>query len=512
MIELQSQIQAIFKSIPEAIFVVKEDLTCIMKNYAAELLIMETSDTFLHETSLTFKDDTQTSLANIVTEVISKGLSSNQMLGKSKTREKTFEWKVSLAAWEGQPVVTLLMQDVTAIINLEQKRYRTAIRQIMLRLVSHELKTPVNAFTNCLKKALLCQELPSAAKFLIELAQDSCQQILQVINDLLDYSQFLHGSFQLSKQEFDIRQTLMSSFKPYDYMFKAAGVTALIKIDNKLPTLAFSDPVRISQVIMNLLSNAAKFTRRGQIVLSADVTEPNSLTISVSDTGVGMSQDTQAKLRSLFSRLMGNVRLNLEGSGLGLHIANLLTIQLGGASIEFQSTQGEGATFSFRVKLGEEGDNLPADCSTSLDEIKGVRPPVFKFPNPILHSKVLIVDDCLFNRDVMAAILGEMGVKYYAVASGFDAIQAISSQTFMLMFIDYEMPNLNGAQTCRILKQMQMRGELKSLPTIIAYTAFPSEREVQECKDAGIEEILDKPCRADEFRQLVRKYSQVALE
>jgi signal transduction histidine kinase/ActR/RegA family two-component response regulator len=508
IVQLQRQFQDIFESIPEAIFVVKEDLTCIIRNRAADLVVLETSDSFLEVVSIDLEGTTQVRLIDVVPSLIAGIYAPDFKLGRSKIGELTYEWKASLVTWDGTDAVTLLMRDVTALIHLEQVKHESQMKNVMLRSVSHELRTPTNAFMNLLERALKLQGIPARARELIGLAADNCQHLLHVINDLLDYSQFMHGSFRLARRRFDIRQTLIGSFKPFDYMIRSAGLASEIEVDPSLPVTGWSDPSRISQVIMNLLSNAAKFTVRGRIKVTAVNSGPNLMSVIVTDSGVGISHEQQANLGSLFGRLRENESMNYEGCGLGLHISNLLAIQLGGASLGVQSAPGEGSSFSFLVKLNRD-ETGESDYLGDIEEDKAnFILPLFDFTGKYSLGKVLVVDDNVFNRDIVTSILQEMGVECSQVCSGTEAIRVIceTPRAFQLMFLDYEMPELNGPQTARRLRQMLDDGEVPKLPVIVAYTAYSSDRDVQECLEAGMREFLNKPCRADEIGNLVLKY------
>jgi signal transduction histidine kinase len=505
--ELNQQIQHIFECIPEAIFVVKFDLASIMKNKAADLVIGETGENFLQQVEVELEDGIQVSLTDKVRALANLGRVEGLTLGNSKVLERIFEWKASTVTWGGQLAVTLLMRDVTALIVLEQARHDEQMKNVMLRSVSHELRTPVNAFKHLLEQVLKCKELPEEARALIGLVQDNCKHLLHVVNDLLDYSQFLHGSFRLTKQKFDLRQTLTSSFKPFQYMIGAAGVISELYIDPGLPMFGFNDPNRISQVVMNLLSNAAKFTRQGSIRVSAVRSGLTAMQVSVKDTGIGVSQEQLGSLGSLFGRLRENEGLNPQGCGLGLHISSLLAMKLGGNSLQIQSILTEGSTFSFTVDLSERAEET--DYTFELEEELNLLPmPGVDFTQGLSLGRVLVVDDNVFNRDIISSIVEDIGAECVAVSSGIEAIQVIvdCQNVFQLMFLDYEMPELNGPETSIRLHQMLSEGTVGQIPVIVAYTAYSSQRDIQECKDAGMHEFLPKPCHADAVKELVLKY------
>lgn len=507
VIELKNQITSIFQSIPEVIFVVKNDLSIVLRNDAAESIIKQNSEQFLKTVRLKQDDNSNMKLSDRILQLIDQGEFAGLKLGKTKIGDKTFECKASSTSWEGKSAATLLLRDVTALILLEQAKHDDKLKNVMLRSVSHELRTPANAFTNLLERALSCIDLPDKARQILELAHDNCKHLLHVVNDLLDYSQFLHGSFRLAKCKFDVGHIVKSSFKPYKYMIKSAGLVSELFIDPEIPAFGFNDPNRISQVIMNLLSNATKFTRYGKIKLEAVMEGINTVRVSVTDTGVGISKEQQGNLCSLFGRLKENESLNPQGCGLGLHISNLLAIQLGNTELMVNSDIGLGTSFSFKFSLNEEES---CDYTFQLDEEKlTFQLPLFNFEAPKKKGRVLIVDDNVFNRDIIVCILQDIGFEFFTASSGLGAIQAIlenRDEPFKLMLLDFEMPELTGPQTARLLKQMQKNGEVDKLPAIVAYTAYSSEKDKQECKDAGMVDFLHKPCKSIEIQQLVLKY------
>lgn len=506
-IKHKQQIQNIFDSIPEIVFVVGEHLNILLHNHAAHQVLSMKADGFLYDVNLLQVDGSLISLALRVQELTTTGTLVSPKLGKSIIGDNTYEWKVSLTMWDGQPAATLLIQDVTALIQFEHSKYDAQLRNVMLRSISHELKTPANAFSNLLESALKCTNLPKKAERLLELAHDNCQHILHVIDDLLDFSKFMCGTFSLVKRRFNVRKILNDSFKPYKYMIKAAGLKADLTVDPELPIYGLSDSSRISQVIMNLINNACKFTRHGRITLMASLVATNSIEVSVSDTGVGILKEQQVNLRKFFWKLKENQCLNPRGIGLGLHISNLLAIQLGGEVLQVASEYGKGSTFSFTVNLNDES-YISTDFSPELEEDKEpVVLPMFDFSVKRAFSRVLVVDDNVFNREIIASILHDIGVDCYSTSSGLEAIQAIINQVpFGLMFLDYEMPDLNGPQTARLLMQKKLAGEISVLPVIVAYTAYSSEQDRLECKEAGMQEFVTKPCAASEVRRLVAKY------
>mmetsp|Transcript_16079 Transcript_16079/g.29470 ORF Transcript_16079/g.29470 Transcript_16079/m.29470 type:complete len:469 (+) Transcript_16079:64-1470(+) len=370
---LKEEIEEIFTSIPDPIMVVNRALDTIKVNGAAELLcneqplvlieaLVQPLNTNMHLDYEFLKDK--------IFEFIDLNEVTEKSLGISKLGDKIFEIKAKLVTWQDSKAATLIFRDVTMLIQLEQSKHESQMKNVMLRSVSHELRTPANAFQNLVLRVMKLPNLPDKALRLLGLATDSCKHFLHVINDLLDYSQFINGSFRLSKCKFDLRQTIASSFKPFEYMINSSGLSSSLMIDEALPTCCYNDPNRLSQILMNLLSNAVKFTRHGGIRVKAALNSWDSMRISVEDDGVGISIEQQSKLFSLFGKLQENESLNPQGCGLGLHISNLLARQLGGQPIEIESAIGMGSKFWFDVSLNDATECLFSDYTIGIDEEK----------------------------------------------------------------------------------------------------------------------------------------------
>eukprot|EP00359_Climacostomum_virens_P010569 CAMPEP_0204906906 /NCGR_PEP_ID=MMETSP1397-20131031/6216_1 /ASSEMBLY_ACC=CAM_ASM_000891 /TAXON_ID=49980 /ORGANISM="Climacostomum Climacostomum virens, Strain Stock W-24" /LENGTH=624 /DNA_ID=CAMNT_0052075911 /DNA_START=176 /DNA_END=2050 /DNA_ORIENTATION=- len=504
----------IFDSIPDGLIVLNKELNLLNSNKAAESFLQAGALKDYDLDCIEDGDGMRTNLAEKIKSAFDTIQEGDVRFGTTKIQERLFEWKGSLVQWDGEPAMTVLIRDVTTLIQLEQAKHEANMKNIMLRSVSHELRTPANALTNLLERTLKLRDLPVSAKTYIELAHDNVQHLLHVVNDLLDYSQFLHGSFRLSKRNFNVKQTLMSAFKPFEYMIKATGISATIHIDNNLPIRAFNDPNRICQVVMNLLSNATKFTRKGEIRLAAVRCSPYEMKVSVSDDGVGISFEQQTNLFRVFGKLKENESLNPQGCGLGLHISNLLAKQLGSTGILLKSDLGRGSTFSFNVSLQESLDS--SICELDFDE--SISPPVtykYSFTNSMFPSpaRVLVVDDNYFNRDVCRSMLAELGETSDEANSGEDCIEMVMKRQhdpFALIILDFEMPGMSGLETASTLKALNESGRLKYMPQIIGHSAYSNEEVVNQFKESGAKAYLPKPCAFNEFSRTVRSLLNTA--
>jgi signal transduction histidine kinase/CheY-like chemotaxis protein len=509
--QMKESIEDIFSSIPDPVFVVGKDNKVKMANLAASKLI-EINPQLVEVTNVLLQlnsEETQhSSLRDKIAELINADATEERSIGVSKIDDRLFDWKAKLVRWREDKAVTLVLRDVTLLIQLEKSKHESQMKNVMLRSVSHELRTPANAFQNLIQKVLRMPDLPEEACKFLGLASDSCKHFQSVINDLLDYSQFINGCFRLSKVKFDIRKCLTSSFKPFEYIIKSAGLESSLELADSLPEFCFNDPTRLSQILMNLLSNAVKFTQRGSIRVSAAPSDNLAILISVEDTGVGVSHEQQSNLFKLFGKLQENESLNPQGCGLGLHISNLLAIQMGGKTMDIESEAGRGSKFWFEICFADEAGEFD-DCLGDIGEDKAVvSDDVFKVVEG-QPPRVLIVDDYVFNRDILRELLLELNVTSDEAKSGFEAIDRIVSRQespYQLVFLDFEMPELSGVETTARLFAMKAQGLLSDIPPIVAYTAYTSDDDRQACFAVGMSGFLAKPSDFTELKATVAKY------
>jgi signal transduction histidine kinase len=506
--QLKQNVEDIFDSIPDPILVVNRRHQILKANRAASTLT-QLSPGFISEAVMQPQHNSppneHSPLEDAITELAEAGEREERTLGIAKIEESLFEVK----GVRREATVTLVFRDVTALIQLEQSRHESQMKNVMLRSVSHELRTPASSFQNLVTRVLGRTDLTEEVRRLLEMAWDNSKLILHVINDLLDYSQFINGSFRLGKVKFDLRQSLFSCFRPFEYMMRSNGVNGSLTVDEALPQVCFNDPNRLSQVVMNLLSNAVKFTKTGEIRVTAVRETEELMLVAVADQGVGISQAKQANLFSLFGRLQENESLNPEGCGLGLHISTLLARQLGGQSIEIESEEGRGSKFFFRVSLMDEIEHYFSDYAFDIIEMEefgdSCRPTLPSFALP----PVLVVDDNVFNRDALEAILSELTVASDAAKSGFEAIDKILARQddpYKLVFLDFDMPELTGPETALRLADMKERGALRAVPPLVAYTAYTSDSDRQICLEAGMDCFITKPCSFTELEAIVVSY------
>lgn len=411
---------------------------------------------------------------------------------QNKVEEATLNLRRSLE--------TIEVQNIELEFARKSAETASKIKSEFLADMSHEVRTPLNGvigFINLLQKTNLSQKQLEY----VTTIQKSANNLLLIINDILDISKIEAGKLRIDRMLFDIRECVEETLTLLAPNAHEKNLVLIPLIYSDVPTRVLGDPLRIKQIITNLVSNAIKFTDIGSVIvrvmLETETPSQALVRISVTDTGIGLSPAEQKDLFQAFNQLKMGTARNTGGTGLGLVICKKLVEQMGG-NIGLESESQKGSTFWFTFQVDKYFE-------ISLDKpTLTITPPPKKITSP---WNVLAIDDNPENLKLITALLEDMGLNVTALDSGVKAIDFIREQHFHLIFMDIRMPNMNGIETTHIIRKIE--GNLNRKPTpIIALTAHALMGERETLLESGIDDCLTKPIDESSLKTVIYKWIQ----
>ena len=424
-------------------------------------------------------------------------LTGNVWRGEFRNRKKSGE-----SYWESASISPILnaageithfvavKEDITERKRMEKELIQAKItadeankaKGDFLANMSHEIRTPMNAVIGMTHLALKT-ELTSKQRDYLTKIRSSANSLLGIINDILDFSKIEAGKLDMESVDFNLDEVLdnLASLISVKVREKE-DLEVLFATAPDVPRFLVGDPLRLGQVLINLVNNAVKFTDSGEIVVSTQVVwqdqERLTLKFSVSDTGIGLSEEQIARLFQAFSQADTSTTRKYGGTGLGLAISQRLVNMMGG-EISVESQPDQGSSFSFTATFG-------------LGREKGEERLV---PSPDLRGlKVLVVDDNATSRDILQTILESFSFQVVLASSGEEGLAELEAaprdEPFELVLMDWKMPGMNGIEAS---KRIKGHPHLSKIPAVILVTAYGREEIMQEAEKAGLEGFLIKP-------------------
>jgi PAS domain S-box-containing protein len=358
--------------------------------------------------------------------------------------------------------------------------------------MSHEVRTPMSGVFG-MTDVLLQRELPESVRIDLEIIRDSAGTVLSLLNDLLDLSRIEQGKLELSPQVFDLREMVGPLSRPFEVQAKGKGLDFELVVNDDVPEWVVCDPDRLGQVLKNLLSNAVKFTEQGaiRVNIGLDRESPSSLGFSISDTGIGIPEEKQGRLFQSFTQLDPSYSKKFAGVGLGLAISKRL-VELMGGEITVRSAPGKGSVFSFTVRFEQ------ADSETSwvprqelaLEDL----PPL----------SIMLAEDNVVNRMFLRRALTQAGHQVVEVEDGRQAMEKAGEQRFDLILMDIQMPEMDGLESMRRIREGEAGEENRAIP-VIALTAYAMKGDRERFLAEGMNGYVSKPVDFGELALAMRE-------
>jgi CheY-like chemotaxis protein len=349
--------------------------------------------------------------------------------------------------------------------------------------------------------ALLQQaDLSEEAREFASTISQSGRSLLELLNDVLDYSKIEAGRMELDTVSFSPMDILRNAASLVESAARTKGLTCRIELDDTLSNSVVGDPVRLRQVLYNLLSNAVKFTSAGEVallgrLLPTEDSRLRKLIVSVKDTGIGMSPGATQRLFQPFLQADSSITRKYGGTGLGLAISRRL-IELMQGTLQVESIQGQGSTFTLSILLPTAPET---DSPTEPKLITSVAKD-FKSSNPP-PLRILLAEDNEINRKVARLMLAKLGQKPIEVVNGQEAVERCQREEFDLILLDLQMPVLDGLSAAKQIRASQ--SPLKKVPRIFAFTANAFVEDRQACLAAGMDGVLTKPVTLEQLHGLI---------
>ena len=374
-----------------------------------------------------------------------------------------------------------------------------------LASMSHEIRTPINAVLGMDEMILRETDSSDIRQYAVNI-KTAGNTLLTIINDILDFSKIEAGKMELIPDRYDLCFLLVDLVNMIDERARRKGLDFILKADPSVPKFLVGDSVRIKQCILNILTNAVKYTREGSVSFTVSYTKQDDdtiiLSISVRDTGIGIKKEDMAKLYSPFERIEESRNRTIEGTGLGMSIVQK-TLALMDTRLEVQSEYGKGSEFSFSVRQQVADWEPMGDIKEAYRKsIESMEKYEEKLHAPKAH--LLFVDDTEMNLMVIKGLLKNTGINIDTAASGKETLKKVCEHDYDIMFIDHRMPDMDGIQTLQAMKSLG--GNRNGGKPVVALTANAISGAKEMYLKAGFTDYLTKPVVPMELEQMIRKY------
>lgn len=400
----------------------------------------------------------------------------------------------------GTLIIKRLLDQLSLIYKLAKEKERAdnsaIVKEQFLANMSHEIRTPINAvvgFAGLLQKT----KLDTDQKQFVHLIQNSGENLLSVVNDILDISKIEAGMMRITKNPFSIKEVCTSLEMMFQHKVNEKKLRFEFDFDKNIPTTLIGDAERLNQVLINLLNNAIKFTEKGTVKLSVQLLHKTDqsakIQFIVKDTGIGISKEKLAAVFERFEQADNNTARQYGGTGLGLAIVEKI-VEMQAGEISVESNLGEGATFKVTlsyayVNTAEEASNKMTSTSNAIAK------------KEFSNYKILVAEDNKTNQTLLKFILQQWNLSYDLAENGQQVLDILSKEKYDLVLMDIQMPIMDGYEAAS-----RVRKELGLNIPMIAMTAHVLPTEKQKCIQAGMNDYISKPIDEAVFIGMLEKY------
>lgn len=392
-----------------------------------------------------------------------------------------------------------------------------------LAIMSHELRTPMNGVVGM--AALLSEtELDESQQYYVDIITQSSENLMHILNEILDFSKIEAGKMTVNPEPMQVRHVLDQAMDLFSSRASEKGLMLTAEVAPSVPEVLIGDPAKFRQILVNLISNAIKFTEEGGVAITIEpgfFHQPNALTLEVAvrDTGIGIPPEKQGLLFQSFSQIDPSINRKYGGTGLGLAICKKL-VELMNGFIGVHSREGEGSNFHFTLPLSVPDKELP-DAIGTQEDLRTLSPGPDSSRSERLDSPevraeqalpeasagalvALIAEDHPVNRRLLGEMLTRFGCVCEAVTNGREAVQAVLRRRYDLIFMDMQMPGDDGFESAARIRELPGGDE----PVIVAITAFADRESRERCRESGVQDFISKPLFAAEVESLIEKWKR----
>lgn len=370
--------------------------------------------------------------------------------------------------------------------------------------MSHEIRTPMNGVIG-MTELILATGLTERQRKYAEAIHASAESLLVVINDILDFSKIEAGRLELEDVPFSLRDLVGATLEMFREKARRKGLLLKTAFEPEVPERVQGDPTRLRQILVNLVGNAVKFTEKGEVFVRVSRLDEGEgrflLCFEVRDTGVGIPPEARARIFDGFSQADETTTRKYGGTGLGLTIAKQL-VELMGGGISVESSPGKGSVFRFTVRVAGLKDEAAVNRCPTVEPARFPASPTVRDDGD--RPSVMVAEDNPVNQEVCREILEYLGCRVHMASNGREAVEELSRTRYDLVFMDFQMPEMDGIEATRRIRALEQGTGLHT--RIIALTARAMEGDREECLRHGMDDYLSKPFTMEAMREILEKW------